>query len=262
VEQQKWSGQSDWSIEYFEIDSGMHNLKWVYTKDQAVSEGNDCAWIDMITLPKFVNETDSTSLQINFSRITETLEIGDSISRSLIINNVSNNELNYSISIVYPGKSEAWISVDKENGNLISSESDTILINLSAKGQSVGNYEAILIITVDETNETIEIPATLTVTQSLDIIAAESLSDLKIYPNPMKSYVEIEFITKEKYVFAELLDIRGNSLYKKKYNTIPGQQNRIIIYESDLRNEPLQKGIYFIKLETIQNTFTRKLVKE
>ena len=78
----------------------------------------------------------------------------------------------------------------------------------------------------------------------------------------MKSYVEIEFITKEKYVFAELHDILGNSLFKKKYNTIPGQQNRITIYESDLQHKPLQKGIYFIKLRSIQNTVIRKLIKE
>ena len=59
VEQQKWSGEINWSIADFEIDSGMHNLKWVYTKDQAVSTGNDCAWIDMISFPQFVSEINS-----------------------------------------------------------------------------------------------------------------------------------------------------------------------------------------------------------
>jgi hypothetical protein len=48
VEQNRWSGQIDWSQESFPVTPGLHTFKWSYTKDFSVSTGSDCAWIDQI----------------------------------------------------------------------------------------------------------------------------------------------------------------------------------------------------------------------
>ncbi|MBU0764782.1 MAG: T9SS type A sorting domain-containing protein [Bacteroidetes bacterium] len=51
VLQDKWSGESGWEMVQFPVTAGDHILKWSYEKDQAVSDGDDCAWVDFIVLP-------------------------------------------------------------------------------------------------------------------------------------------------------------------------------------------------------------------
>ncbi len=46
-----WSGEVDWSQSSYQVEAGEHTFKWVYQKDQYVSSGDDCAWIDNIVFP-------------------------------------------------------------------------------------------------------------------------------------------------------------------------------------------------------------------
>ena len=44
------SGSVDWAAEnYYVSSSGIHTLKWIYTKDYSVNTGDDCGWIDSIS---------------------------------------------------------------------------------------------------------------------------------------------------------------------------------------------------------------------
>lgn len=46
-----WSGEVLWSESNYPVTSGNHTFKWEYAKDNTVSNGSDCAWVDFITLP-------------------------------------------------------------------------------------------------------------------------------------------------------------------------------------------------------------------
>ncbi len=46
-----WDGDIDWSRESYYVSQGTHTLKWVYEKDNYVSDGSDCAWVDYIVFP-------------------------------------------------------------------------------------------------------------------------------------------------------------------------------------------------------------------
>ena len=50
-EEARWDGLSDWSEEVFSVSPGNHTFQWIYSKDQNVDEGEDCAWIDFVTFP-------------------------------------------------------------------------------------------------------------------------------------------------------------------------------------------------------------------
>lgn len=52
IKQNEWTGEIDWSQEIYPLSMGEHTLSWVYAKDWVNAEGEDCAWIDMISLPK------------------------------------------------------------------------------------------------------------------------------------------------------------------------------------------------------------------
>ena len=51
VEQAKWAGEINWSQSSFPVSAGEHTFIWQYNKDQAVTSGDDAAWIDNIIFP-------------------------------------------------------------------------------------------------------------------------------------------------------------------------------------------------------------------
>lgn len=59
-----WSGEVYWSQETYSLSVGTHNLIWVYDKDNYVSEGQDCAWIDYVKFPGIVNNISVSSATI------------------------------------------------------------------------------------------------------------------------------------------------------------------------------------------------------
>ncbi len=42
------SGDVDWQQKIFSIPTNTHTLKWVYVKDDLVSNGSDCGWLDKV----------------------------------------------------------------------------------------------------------------------------------------------------------------------------------------------------------------------
>ena len=47
----EWSGEQEWEVVTFDIESGQHTLLWSYEKDVSVSSGSDCGWVDDIIFP-------------------------------------------------------------------------------------------------------------------------------------------------------------------------------------------------------------------
>ena len=52
-----WSGESDWMEYECNIGPGEHNFVWVYSKNLYPPDGDDCAWLDYITLPPNLDKT-------------------------------------------------------------------------------------------------------------------------------------------------------------------------------------------------------------
>lgn len=50
-EKNNWSGSIGWTKATYPVTEGRHTYKWSYTKDNSVSSGSDCAWIDFVSLP-------------------------------------------------------------------------------------------------------------------------------------------------------------------------------------------------------------------
>ncbi len=50
------SGETDWTYYYFHIaGTGLHTLKWIYSKDGSLRAGEDCAWVDQLVFTPFLN---------------------------------------------------------------------------------------------------------------------------------------------------------------------------------------------------------------
>lgn len=57
----EWSGNIGWSRTAYDIGYGHHVLRWMYSKDGATVSGQDCAWLDNITLPPTTTITSVSS---------------------------------------------------------------------------------------------------------------------------------------------------------------------------------------------------------
>ena len=51
VEQDKWSGEQDWTQVSFPVTKGPRTFEWTYSKNGSASIGDDTAWIDDIVFP-------------------------------------------------------------------------------------------------------------------------------------------------------------------------------------------------------------------
>ncbi|MHC4509822.1 MAG: right-handed parallel beta-helix repeat-containing protein [Planctomycetota bacterium] len=50
-EQDRWSGEEDWTDASFPVTEGRRTFRWEYSKDGSASDGDDTAWIDDIVFP-------------------------------------------------------------------------------------------------------------------------------------------------------------------------------------------------------------------
>lgn len=48
-----WSGEVAWGEVSFPVSAGLHELNWIYVKDEVGSQGSDRAWVDEIFLPPY-----------------------------------------------------------------------------------------------------------------------------------------------------------------------------------------------------------------
>lgn len=56
AEMDAWAGTTQWALATYAVSPGERTFKWSYEKDQSVSNGSDCGWIDFITFPAAASE--------------------------------------------------------------------------------------------------------------------------------------------------------------------------------------------------------------
>ena len=120
-EQERWSGDLWWSEHSYQITPGQHTYKWEYVKDHSVDYGSDCACIDYITLPPYLDET---------------------AEQNVFPLNVHPNPTTNQITIDLDQEGDFGISVFDVHGKLILSERNAT--TLSFKGLPSGLYHIIV----------------------------------------------------------------------------------------------------------------------
>ncbi len=125
VEQGNWTGETDWQQAKFHVDAGDQLFNWQYTKDQSVSQGEDCAWIDFIVLPPMAIPTGTA--QAN-EALVENLHVYP---------NPFMNELNVEVNLRQPSKVQIYVMdasgrfiYAQENNNLYDSGEKHFSLNI------------------------------------------------------------------------------------------------------------------------------------
>ena len=124
VEVDSWSGEVDWSLNSYPIDTGLHSFKWIYEKDFSVSSGLDAGWLDEIIFPV------AQSINVSSTQISnELLSVYPNPSSSELFISFKNTSLQSIDLYDIFGKNIFSIAKFNNNNNLVS-----IPVNRFAEG--------------------------------------------------------------------------------------------------------------------------------
>ena len=111
IEKGSWSGTQDWSLQSYGVAAGVRNFKWVYSKDNTVSSGSDCAWIDLIEFPS-IYDTEPI-LTLSTESINKVMYQDEIDVDTMYISNMGGGIIDYNLEILSNiswGKSQKNIS--------------------------------------------------------------------------------------------------------------------------------------------------------
>ncbi|MBI9034555.1 MAG: T9SS type A sorting domain-containing protein, partial [Bacteroidales bacterium] len=138
---------------------------WIYNKDSGVSNGDDCAWIDLITFPVSIE-----GLMVNAG--ADELICNDQV---LDIDNA----------IALNHESLQWTS----SGDGSFNETDIINPTYTPGAQDITEGEVALTIIATSAEQTVSDEMVVTIDNCDAIGKSDSSLELKVYPNPAESYV-------------------------------------------------------------------------
>ena len=257
-EQERWSGEVDWSEETYTVSAGTHTFEWIYSKDGSVSEGQDCAWLDFIVFPSVGGGT--PVLHINVDSIEMELNTDETDTFPLELTNVGGGVINYNLHL---DSNNGWLSLGSDEGDLSSGETDEIEIGFDATNLDEGEYTCNIVVTDDIRNETY-IPVTLTVNPTLaDDELLPTITQLNgNFPNPFYALTNIKYsLHKQENVTIEIYNSKG-----QKVRTLVNDEKDAGYYNiawngKDDNGKPVSSGIFFYKFKAGNKfTSTKKMI--
>ena len=94
--QNEWSGEVDWTEAEYTLTDGEHTLRWVYHKDQSVSNGSDAAWIDEVEFEGLISNYAPT-LNVTSPADGASFTLGDDITANATANDNEDGDISANI---------------------------------------------------------------------------------------------------------------------------------------------------------------------
>lgn len=178
-------------------------------------------------------------LQTNIDSISIEGPLGYIRDEILIITNSGGDTLDYVLNIE---DQPQWILLSKDQGELLSGESDTIIVSLSSEGLDFGNYECVIDISGSKFDSR-QLPVKMGVYDDTGINSTRFVNDFKVYPNPFNNKVEFGFnsVVSGEAVL-EIYDITGRIVSSVRKEVFAGDVHFVW-------NNPMATGnVYFYQI--------------
>lgn len=237
----EWSGESDWSLEKYDITAGDHTLSWIYSKDNIESDGSDCAWIDFIVFPYAECGATPEFTSEPVEEATENLLYSYNITVS---DDDGNDEITISCT-VKPG----WLTFeDKGSG-------EAVLYGTPAY-DDFGD-SSVVIAADDGCNTETEQQFYIYINLLTGIEEVSDLPRVSVYPNPVSNTAYIDFLSSDCDEFSVQLynayfQIINNISYSEY---ISDGQYRVTIDATELKS-----GVYFCRISYNNTAIIKKLI--
>ena len=98
-----WSGEVPWTQFSMLVPKGNHTFRWIYVKDEAISVGDDTAWVDFIEWP-LTGVEQFPDIAVDTPSVARTLNPDSTLAATLVVTNNGGENLNYTVSVAPLGK--------------------------------------------------------------------------------------------------------------------------------------------------------------
>jgi len=127
-----WSGTLNWQLCTYPVLAGTHTFKWTYEKDESVSSGSDCSWIDDIIFPP-INQSNIPFLSFSPSSFSKSLPPDAIETDTLYLSNIGGGNLSVKIRTI---NAQPWLSKSITGSYIITSAApfyagDTVTVPLT-----------------------------------------------------------------------------------------------------------------------------------
>jgi len=246
------SGETEWIEKKIDIQEGFNLLEWIYKKDQSIYSGSDCAWIDFIRFPSTAfNKIDLKTGKIISPAVDKKLD-KEVISAEIInlgIDTIKQFNLAYIINN-RPPITEKFTRTIKPGDTVTVSFATLADMWVSGinviKVYSFNNADAYL------NNDTASVTIINTPVEEI----RDPLNYLRVFPNPFNDRTNITIGSNSyEYVEAELINVTGNTVWKGRFELIPGDNIITIIPGS------IPSGFYTLRIKGKIVTGSVRLIK-
>lgn len=262
VEKGSWSGEVEWTEVQYPVTAGAHTYKWTYNKDNIVSSGSDCAWIDKVVFPAAGGSpVDAPIAFINSETLAfGSIEENDTMTKEIVLVNFGTQSLTGSITV--------------PNGFFINSENLSTLdytipansnqsFNITFAPTAEGNYDGQLTITSNDINHA---NIVIDLTAACQNVSTEPISPkvtklYNNYPNPFNPTTNIAFSLKEQAnVSIDIFNVKGQLVKRLINGQMPAGNHTITWTGKDENQKQVSSGVYFYRMQTNNYTTTKKML--
>ncbi len=244
-----WSGNMDWAEVNYPVAPGFHTFTWEYYKDQAVTNGEDCGWIDDIIFPSATLSINPAMLEFfTYENCVDGLEftITNNSPASVIINEITEigTEFDWyidNLNLSFPYELESGVSLEfnvKVNLPVDLSQRE-IISDIMTIDTEIGIYEIELFF--DDT---------LLTNADDHLISTPKL--LGNFPNPFNPTTTLHFNIppdQPEEAVLEIFNVRGQKIRTFQINEISNLSQKVVWDGKNEDHQPVSSGIYLYRLK-------------
>jgi hypothetical protein len=219
----KYSGETSWQKFKIAVPAGFNRLEWTYSKDNSVSQGADCAWIDIID---FSGSTHVNYIQrdIELARIVTPVqkEVYGKEPVTVKVLNLGSDTLN-GFNLAYTINDRLPVIQNFKTKLIPYDDSVSVTFDRRADLDLSGIYD-ILVYCYENNDNYLPNDSLMIRVQNTEL--EESVT---IFPNPFTDQLNITMNSKEtRSVRISLTNISGTKVYSADHELIEGE-NQVMI---------------------------------
>lgn len=260
-----WSGIRSWEQFSYPVSAGLHTFKWVYTKDDYVSYGYDCAWIDDIFFPApgsgglaLIHVPQQSIKFLN-------VQPHDALAADFVINNLGTLPL--SGTITWPAGMQLLHNGSQlPNGwayTIPAGAGRTFTLTYTAPDPVVNLDLEIVISSNDPNHPSVVIPVVVSSTSAGDDPGSIPLvTELEgNYPNPFNPETTISFSTRQAGpVRLGIYNLKGQLVRDLVDGYLPAGRHRLVWNGRDQNDRSVSSGIYLYRMSAPGYAKTLKMM--
>ncbi len=253
-----WSGLTDWAPHAVTVGPGFHTFSWEYQKNSNDAVGEDCAWIDAISLP---GGGDAMPVAVVSPWVLDFGELaaGELATLPLVVMNQGRADLDAVVSGAAP-----WTSVADAAGTVAPREYHVAQVTVDATGLPEGQHSTwVHVDSNDPANPLLMVEVLLQVTDGV-LPATDTprgFALLGAVPNPFNPATTLRYILPTAgHVTMQLYDVQGRLIRVLLDETRPSGAGEVRWDGRDRQGRAMASGTYFARLRSAGRQDVKSLV--